>query len=930
MANFKTAGRRNAGYFFGALLVTVIAGSCGGGTGGPGPEGDGQGLMLVSFIQGALDTVALNERLVFVFSEPLDASTITPASIQIREGPSFGRSIPGRYIVQGEQVIFEPALPTHCDLSDGGLQPATTYRVQVIGFPEQFTIRNTRGQPLSRTESFSFSTRVEEGGFLDEVPGEMPFVASVSPLNGSEAVRVGPENQVVIRLSENLDPCSISEDTVRFHIYEEGTRDTFTPSLGGGLSGFDLAGRTSDQDPSLFSWGADGTNALLPPQRVRATFTLQQDFGSTRLLITPEAGQFPENALLVVELTFGMEDFGGNPLTPFGFSFTTENLTEQTVARTIDNEGETPYLDEGTTADVNTARAPGAVQAFLAFAGDGDNGFDLLRPSLPQSDPECAFDRQANDGKDDVFDPSTDVLLDTGASPNVCLNGTDESTAVVWEFNSLRIRSGVTVRIVGVNPAILLVKGDVLVEPGGVLRVRGDGLGGSPNGDGANGAAQNSGNTNIAVRGGVGVAGGGDGGDGVRANQAAVYGEDGYAGFGSPDHDPLMDPEGEGLGGLGAGLAGQPAGTSVNPPNPWNGSSAGGGGGGHRSAGATGSRLSGAQFMLQLQPRSDGGASYGDVRLPTPEAGSGGGSAGFMNGRPWSTTTAWQATGGGGGAGGGFIDITSSTSISILGTIDAAGGRGGDGNGWLGRSHSGGGGGGAGGAVRLLTPQDIILGNTTTITAAGGQGGAGNQTNPTNDGGAGANGRIVMEDGDSVITGLAAASVTPGAPADGLFTGPFDSNRFKGGGRTPRALTDLFWVGRLDPLYEAPVQDYAGRTDFAAGVPKLGSPGIGQTAILVEARAFEMRADGTPDLGSATDYFTVGHFTDSGVVTQPTWHLDQPSVPLPKDNAGFGIHNLSGREFLQVRFTFFLPESVGAFDPGPFVDRWDIRFRADR
>ena len=65
-------------------------------------------------------------------------------------------------------------------------------------------------------------------------------------------------------------------------------------------------------------------------------------------------------------------------------------------------------------------------------------------------------------------------MLDTGSTRTNCVNGTDGSHAVVWEFASFRIRPGVTVRILGLNPAILLVHGDVLIESGGRLLVRGN------------------------------------------------------------------------------------------------------------------------------------------------------------------------------------------------------------------------------------------------------------------------------------------------------------------------------------------------------------------------------------------------------------------------------------------------------------------------
>src|SRR5205085_4594231 len=114
------------------------------------------------------------------------------------------------------------------------------------------------------------------------------------------------------------------------------------------------------------------------------------------------------------------------------------------------------------------------------FAGDGDNGptASILQSSGPDSSRGpvgCTTSTvQANDGAPDDFDPTTSVNFDTGATRNTCLNSTDGSAAVIYEFRTFHIRSGVTVRVVGRNPAIFLVNGDVRIESGGAIRARGD------------------------------------------------------------------------------------------------------------------------------------------------------------------------------------------------------------------------------------------------------------------------------------------------------------------------------------------------------------------------------------------------------------------------------------------------------------------------
>jgi len=960
----RRAPRFVGGFALLAALALPLA-ACGGGGSG---VGSGNGLVLLTFEQQGIDNLPLNTVLEIRFSGSVDPASVSAASVQVREGTAFGKTVPGVLIVSGSTIYFEPRLPGLCDLADGGFQPNMQYRLQVIGFPEEFSVRNPSGDPVGTTRTFEFHTRAETDPdrFVDQIPGLSPQVVSMTPAHGAEAVRIEDGNRIVLRMSENLDPCSINEETVLVRVFEMGDKDIMAPADGGtgNATGFaTAAGLTADQTPGdPFSWSGGnmpGVSVLPEPQRVPVHVQLDQGFGGTQIVLTPRFGyssdprmnlsRFPENAFIVVQLAFGVTDFGGLPLTPYTASFTTENVAAQRSAYELATEGETPYLTDESTAEIDTARAPGRVQGYLLFAGDGDNGGEYETPGFPNG-TNCDF--RPNTGAKEHFDPTADVLLDTGSSVNPCSNSTDGSTAVVWEFATMRIRSGYTVRVVGKNPAIFLVQGDVVIENGAVLKARG--TSGSDNGAGQNGGNYQGSNNGQSDRlGGQGVAGGGHGGISVRANQDHRYGDDGNAGFGSPDYDAAMARQQPGVSGsplapLGGGSAGQPQGAAASSPR--DGSSAGGGGGGHAEDGADGGTNSGSNFSLKLASRSFGGDAYeaginSSGRMQTPEAGSGGGAAGMANGRPWNTSTSYIASGGAGGAGGGFIDITSSGTISISGTIDVAGGRGGAGGGWVNYSAAAGGGGGSGGGVRLLTPNDIVLSPTATVTAAGGRGGKGvaPQAAPSgiNDGGTGGNGRVVMETSNGIVTGLSGATVVPAEGAPGFYRGIFDATRFQGGGLQPAAVTDVFAVGPTNPTYLDPIA-----ADFIAGVPTVGATGVGKTAILIEARGYQLNPNGSYDPATGTDWFSIGSFMDTGIENLPEWKLGHPAdLVVPADNAldpaspqgdsgsGFPALNASGGggfEFLQIRITVLLPDTVGPFDPGSFLDHWSIRFDHDQ
>eukprot|EP00760_Papus_ankaliazontas_P010768 PhM_4_TR14440/c0_g1_i1/m.28223 len=170
-----------------------------------------------------------------------------------------------------------------------------------------------------------------------------------------------------------------------------------------------------------------------------------------------------------------------------------------------------------------------------------------------------------------------------------------------------------------------------------------------------------------------------------------------------------------------------------------------GGGGGYGTRGMDGTPVRCGSSGL-------GGGTYGDPNLATLHRGSGGGS-----GYPWKV-----GIGGPGGAGGGVIDIVAKRILND-GTIDARGNDGGAGG-----YYSGGGGGGSGGSIRL---RGTVLHNTGTITASGGRGGERARGSGTGGddvrGGDGGYGRIRFD----FLSLTSAGTVTPVALNRTTYTG---------------------------------------------------------------------------------------------------------------------------------------------------------------
>ena len=335
---------------------------------------------------------------------------------------------------------------------------------------------------------------------------------STTPANLTASVPVSQINQVVLSFSENLDPCTVDETTILFHQYATGDP----------VYGFVPAADQTPGDP--FSWGS-GLPRPRPPRRVRCDVQLTQDMLQTTVTLRPIFGEFPDNALLVVQVTTGVRDFGGLPATPLTFSFTTENRPTQIglhAVRVRRRRADQREPDERGGEHAARAEQGAGLRALRGRRRQRPDRATSCCPSAPDTarGPVGCIAPYAppNDGIPDDFDP------DFGHGPrhrarrcNTCFNGTDGSTAVVFEYRSFQIRPGVTVRITGRNPAIILVQGDVLIQTGGRLFARGDGNT-VPQSNGANGAGYSQAAPPAFAGGRHRVAGGGNGGNAQTQN----------------------------------------------------------------------------------------------------------------------------------------------------------------------------------------------------------------------------------------------------------------------------------------------------------------------------------------------------------------------------------------------------------------------------
>src|SRR5262245_11992270 len=182
--------------------------------------GGREAFRLVAFGEADGPAVLLNEKLHFVFSAPVDPSSVTSRSISIRsEG---GAPAQGRFEVGRDRVAFHPDRALARTLDDSGYRPATAYRVEVAGFPRPDGVRARDGRILERTVSASFRTVDPAKGiqpFLDDSPFQGPFPGL--PDASSLQVRIGDPISIVF--TEPLRPDTVTEEAFRLREFRRGT-----------------------------------------------------------------------------------------------------------------------------------------------------------------------------------------------------------------------------------------------------------------------------------------------------------------------------------------------------------------------------------------------------------------------------------------------------------------------------------------------------------------------------------------------------------------------------------------------------------------------------------------------------------------------------------------------------------------------------------
>jgi len=750
---------------FGLALTLVGAflfASCGGGGSGGGSESTSSGegssnssLVLIDTSVSGLVGVSLNQIIVFEFSDDLDPDTVRPDTIRIRQGPDYGKQVPGDFRVDGNIVRFYPRLPVMADLSDAGLQPGRPYRITLPGSPAVATVRSWTGEHIGSTVSLDFSTQEASAAgvfidnFLDPLP---PTVVSVNPPDN--ATGVPADSEIILTMNRRpLHPATVTDGNIRLWME---TRQGVTQ------------------------------NRPMPIEPV-----LEQTHETVRIRINPS---FPlaDEATYRIEVNRRVQDLVGNDVVPPGnqsmfvsrFSVRDEPFRYASVSLTFDEVEKSKYMDEvNTTASWNESE-PDALAALFTVAGGNGTAGDLRPTANIQLDPTD-------------FKRGVEVMTD---EKNVDYD--------VYNFRAIDIPDGVTVRFSqrpgGPNrPIALLALKNIVIA--GTLTVSGG------NGENGEGTVYSTSSIPLA-RGGAAGPGGGDGSNNdtgpecfsppVMSAKDVPYGGGGGKGgeFGTYRYSYYSS-------------------STYYYRYAYSYTSGGGGGGGSRTSGTAGEAGTypsagyygeGGKGGLSAQMRGFG-LNY--ERVPNVGgAGGGAGGKGFYDyyyySAGYTSRSQYYGGAGAGGGGGGGIRVQGAGDVTIKGTgrILADGGTGGNAGQYY--VYSGGaGGGGAGGSVKVVATGQVYLESGATISVTGGSGGIYNGTYTYYHAGLGGRGGVgyirfeAIEDentpGKALVNGVSGSKLTYAPPSTGTFA-PM-------GGGAP-SVGQTLWVnlGVYDPVMQKP------------------------------------------------------------------------------------------------------------------------------
>jgi hypothetical protein len=665
----------------------------------------------------------INREIVLTFSDPIDFSTVSSNTINVRSSDD----VPATGIFRlrdAKTVAFQPTCPRLDDYSDAGLLPDSTYDLRIAGLnTSSNTLRSVDGAPLAFQQVRRFTTPSAASPlitFQDTLLGPpLPVLrAQGSSDRDASYLEVGgdPDERVYFELDANRQPVlSDPSFQAELNLYSDAASrvsvvlffDQPVNPSSGNISATRLRIEYLD---SAGVWTPIGTRVTLTENCTETGATVRLD----------PVGVFPPAKAIRAVIRAGFQDLVGDALgssmTTFAViptrttdfaSLTPSDLLSDEINESFDFGGDSPLSFQDTGALFDSPEAEwGQGKLAAAFSFEGTGG------------PNGNFDWVVRSGESFNFDTSSQLI--TGG-PNGTPVATLNAVKGVVDVRNFRIEAGGEVRVQGPNPMRINATGEVRID--GVLSLAGF--------NARNVSTLNTGNQ--VERGAAGTAGGGKGGDG-NLNTA------GPTPRGGRGDGPFLQSS---LGGDGGEMGVNPTTTQKNGRRP------GGGGGGRFSKDWVGTSTS-AGSVAATAGRPGNASSRGAESGLRPAAPGAPGSGPFLDLRDDNDFFGVRPV----VQGGNLVGLVRGELPSLwAGYGGGAGGNAGTqfpNNRWTFASdEKGGGGGGGGGGLHVKALGRIVFGPQGVISTAGGLGAAGENTNFLDHiggtGGGGSGGHIVLE-----------------------------------------------------------------------------------------------------------------------------------------------------------------------------------------
>ena len=910
---------------------------------GKGSHQKGNGALKITDVDvGDFAGIPQNHIINMTFTQPIDPSSVSPATIQIRAQNATQRGftiqVPGSFQVTGSLVRFYPRLPTNLrdpnDVNGGfyqvgtpqdnadknaGFQPAKLHQITIVGSPNLSPIRSLSGRRLDRNFSKKFTTSPETPAteaFTTETYQDFPY----SPR---------------FEFSNPPDKVASPADQYARHGGQQDVPSAIAVTLFGNKIPLSPATVRQQGNVALTLLSRKGDTSLRKP--IQGTTYLEQNFDTTRIVNQPRF-PLPDVSTFALTVSNSVKDL----TEVFQFEANSQRLRLRDIyeflvtARSLAPQGTPPeqFQDPGDelikTGDPLVDWPSGTTPEAIAARGVlkrnvlalGDTYKDEVDPRVmvlfsTQDEPvsharvvinfltsEGYFDSSRSTAEWDqgipgaasgvfTFAGGSGINGDFTPASNTTISA-DSFPLNTSNWRKVNVPPNVIVTVTGTKPFTLKA---LTFQLDGEIRV-----------NGANGNAPSSSisytqiySSSTAVTGGNGGPGGGKGGGN------------------NPGTDTLSDPGGSGIVGndsngilasTQAGGRGGVGGTTATGQYYSHGG--GGGGGGSRTAGTSGTAGTSPYGSWNGQGGAGGAAALGNDTL-SPLVGGAGGGAGGHGGYKYPSYL-WGSGGGGGGGGGGAIMIqtASSTTIGISGAVRAKGGSGGTGSGYKSGWSAGPGGGAGGGSILLRSSKGFNIANpAAALDVSGGAPGTqtGSYTAPS--GGTGGAGFIRLEDPNG---GISVPGGTSGAYSP------------VGAGVPSYVYSQWVDVGVDNPKL----------TNFKAGDFSLNA---GNDAILIEMQAAieDTKAFGKPKLTAvdasenSTNTTEVSQWMPIRLVDNTplgnafnvpanTNKLTDAIFPIEPTTAG------KNYKFFRIRITFQLDPTQTASSSVPFVDQLVVNF----